>query len=356
MNLQYFAGEKTEKATPQKKKEARNKGQVAKTTELPSAIIFMLMFLLFYLYGPTISKNLLTIYRNFFVQYLSYEVTVDNVRPLFIGILSNVAWVIFPIFIVAIIGGIAGNIMQVGFMFTSEPLQMKLERINPLEGAKRIFSKRALVDLFKSIMKIIVVGYTTYSVIWNNKDKLLSLYQYDLIGILSIIGKLMVELGIKAALLFIVLSVVDYLYQRFDYEKNLRMSKQEIKEEFKKTEGDPLIKGKIKERQRQMAMSRMMQAIPQADVVITNPTHFAVAIMYKPNEMNAPKVVAKGMDYIALKIKEIAKENEITIVENRWLARSLYYQLEINDYIPAELYQAVAEVLAYVYRIKRIKK
>ncbi len=199
----------------------------------------MMMFLLFYLYGSTLSKNLLSIYKNFFVQYLSYEVTVDNIRPLFIGILSNLVWVILPIFIVGVIGGVAGNLMQVGFMFTSEPLQMKLERLNPLEGAKRIFSKRALVDLLKSLTKIIVVGYTTYSVIWGNIEQLLSLYQYDLIGILSLIGKLMLEIGLKASVLFIVLSIFDYIYQRFDYEKNLRMSKQEIKEEFKKTEGDP---------------------------------------------------------------------------------------------------------------------
>ncbi|TCS82954.1 flagellar biosynthesis protein FlhB [Tepidibacillus fermentans] len=356
MNLQYFAGEKTEKATPQKKKEARKKGQVAKTAELSSAIIFLLSFLLFYLSGPYLSKHILNIYRKFFNQYLLYDVTIDNIRPLFLGILSDLIWAILPIFAITLIGGLTGNLMQIGFMFISEPLKIKLDRLNPLEGAKRIFSKRALVDLLKSIFKIIVVGYTTYAVLWDNREKLLSLYQFDLNGIVSIIGKLMLEIGLKSSVLFIVLSIFDYVYQRYDYEKNLRMSKQEIKEEFKKSEGDPLIKGKIKERQRQMAMSRMMQAIPEADVVITNPTHFAVAISYKPNEMEAPKVVAKGMDYLALKIKEVAKEHDIAIVENKWLARSLYYQLEIDDFIPTELYQAVAEVLAYVYRIKGVAK
>ncbi|MFV9509843.1 flagellar biosynthesis protein FlhB [Tepidibacillus sp. LV47] len=356
MNLQYFAEEKTEKATPQKKKEARKKGQVAKTPELPSALIFLFSFLLFYLYGPILSQHFIKLYKKILQQYLLYEVTVDNLRPLFIGILSDLVFVILPIFAIAVIGGVVGNSLQVGFLIVNEPIKIKLDRLNPLEGAKRIFSKKAIVDLLKSIFKIVLVGYIIYSVLWANKEKLLSLYRLDLIEILTFIGKMVLEIGLKSSILLIILSILDYVYQRYDYEKNLRMSKQEIKEEFKKTEGDPFIKGKIKERQRKMAMSRMMQMIPQADVVITNPTHFAVAISYKPNEMEAPKVVAKGMDYLALKIKEIAKEHRVAIVENRWLARTLYYQLDIDDFIPTELYQAVAEVLAYVYKMKGMAK
>ncbi len=169
---------------------------------------------------------------------------------------------------------------------------------------------------------------------------------------MHVVGKLLMEIGLKVSLLLIVLAVFDYLYQRYDHEKNIRMSKQDIKDEYKKMEGDPLIKGKIKERQRQMAMKRMMQSVPEADVIITNPTHFAVAISYNTSEMNAPIVVAKGMDHIAMKIKEVAAEYDIATIENVWLARSLYHQVEIGDPIPEELYQAVAEVLAYVYKLK----
>ncbi|OEG00417.1 flagellar biosynthesis protein FlhB [Vulcanibacillus modesticaldus] len=356
MNLQYFAGEKTEKATPRKRQESRKKGQVAKTNELPSAIIFLLIFIMFFLLGPYLAKNIINLYYKVFDQYLIWEVTPSNIRILFLEFIADLVWIILPIFIVAFIGGLLGNLVQIGFLFTSEPLKIKFERLNPIEGAKRIFSLKSLVEMTKSILKIIFVGYIAYSVLLDEKDNLLSLYYYDLTEIIVFIGNLLIELGLKTSLLLIVLSLFDYLYKKYEYEKNIRMSKQDIKDEYKKTEGDPLIKGKIKEKQRQMAMSRMMQAVPEADVIITNPTHFAIAISYKPEEMEAPMVLAKGMDYIALKIKELAKEHQIATVENKWLARTLYHQVEIGESVPEELYHAVAEVLAYVYRVKGLKK
>ena len=352
MNLQYFAGEKTEKATPKKKQEARRKGQVAKSAELPSSLIFLFIFISFYILGSYFGERLLMIYHKILYQYISWEVTSSNLQLIMLELLTDIMWIMIPIFLVTAIAATIGNLMQVGFLFTGEPIKFKLEHLDPIKGFKRIFSKRALVELLKSIFKIIIVSYVTFSVVWNQKDVLFQFSHMQLGDILAAIGKLIFEIGIRAAVLLIILSVLDYLYQKYEHEKNLRMSKQDIKDEYKKTEGDPLIKSKIKERQRQMAMSRMMQAVPEADVVITNPTHFAVAIKYKPEEMEAPQVIAKGQDHIALKIKELAKENNIVTVENKWLARAIFAQVEIGEAVPAELYQAVAEVLAYVYKIK----
>lgn len=356
MDLQYFAGEKTEKASPKKKQDSRRKGEVAKTNELPSALILLLMFILFYLLGPYISERLIGLYRKVLEQYILWEATPSNIRSLFLELIIDIVWVMIPIFGVAIIGGLVGNLAQIGFLLTGEPLKAKLERLNPIEGAKRIFSIRALVELVKSILKIVLLGYVVFSVLINNKGTLLNLFHYDLSEIILFVGKMLLEIGLKASILLIILAMLDYWYQKYEYEKKLRMSKQDIKDEYKKTEGDPLIKGKIKERQRQMAMNRMMQSVPDADVVITNPTHFAIAISYKPEKMESPKVIAKGMDYIALKIREVAKEHEITTVENKWLARTLYHQVELGDGVPTDLYNAVAEVLAYVYRIKGLVK
>lgn len=355
-DLQYFAGEKTEKATSQKRKESRKKGEIAKSSELPSAFIFLLMFLLFYLFGNFLADRVIALYEKILKDYLIWEPTVNNVSLLFIEIIKDLAWVIGPIFLIAIIGAISGNLIQVGFLLTGEPIKAKLNRISPISGFKRIFSLRALVDMVKSILKIVLIGFLIYSILISHKETLFSLYYYDLSQILIFIGKLVIELGLKSALLLFILAIFDYLYQKYEYEKKLRMSKQDIKDEYKKSEGDPQLKGKIKQKQREMSMKRMMQAVPEADVIITNPTHFAVAIVYKTGTMEAPKVIAKGMDNIAMKIKDVASKNDITIVENVWLARSLYYQVEIDEAVPADLYQAVAEVLAYVYKIKGLIK
>lgn len=352
MNLQYFAGEKTEKATPRKRQDSRKKGHVAKSNELPSAIIFFMMFILFFLLGSFLANRFILLYQKVLNQYLLWEATPANVNLIFIEFTNDLFWVVTPIFAISLIGGIAGNLVQVGFLMTGEPLKVNLNKLNPIEGAKRIFSVRAFVELLKSLLKISLISYIAFSVIWDKKDGLLELHHYELIEILKFTGSLLLEMGIKTSLLLIILSILDYIYQKYDYEKNIRMSKQDIKDEYKKTEGDPLIKAKIKERQRQMAMRRMMHSIPEADVVITNPTHFAIAVSYKAGDMDAPVVVAKGMDYVALKIKEVAAEHGISTVENKWLARTLYYQVEIGHPIPEELYQAVAEVLAYVYRLK----
>jgi flagellar biosynthesis protein FlhB len=267
-------------------------------------------------------------------------------------IMKELALLLGPIMLVAFLAGLFSNYIQVGVMFTTKPLEPKLEKIDPIKGFKRIFSLRAIVELLKSILKISFVGAITFVILWMNIDQVLSLSFKSVGDSLATMASLTVQMGIAASLALLFLSLFDFLYQKYDFEKNIRMSKQDLKDEHKNVEGDPLIKSKIKQRQREMAMRRMMQEVPEADVVITNPTHFAIVLKYDENKMDAPYVVAKGVDYLAQKIKYIANENDVVMVENRPLARSLYDSAEIGDAVPEEFFKAVAEILAYVYRIK----
>lgn len=352
LNLQLFSGEKTEKATPKKKQEARKKGQVAKSSELPGAFILFFTFLAFLLFGSYMKEHLYNLFFGILNDLLLTELTYGNVMPLFNQLMSEMLMLLAPVFLIAFVVGVLGNYMQIGFMLTGEPLMPKFSKLNPIEGFKRMFSMRTLVDFLKTILKLVLIASIVFSTLWNEKDSLLNLAGLPLDGMLKYVANITVMLGVKIGLALVVLAAFDYLYQRYDYEKNLRMSKQDIKDEYKKMEGDPLIKGKIKEKQRRMALQRMMQDVPKADVVITNPTHYAVAIQYESGKMEAPRVLAKGTDFVALKIREVAKQNGIVTMENRPLARALYDQVEIGQNIPAELFQAVAEVLAYVYRMK----
>lgn len=352
LDLQLFAGEKTEKATPKKRQESRQKGQVAKSHELPGAFILFFCFLSFIIFGSFMKDRLFKLLTGTVNEYLLTDVTMSNIMPMFNHLLTEIFLILAPVFIVTVLVAVLGNYMQIGFLLSGDGLKMKFSKINPLEGAKRLFSLRALVDLFKTLLKLLLIGFLVYSSLWGERENLLNMAQLPMDSLLKYVANLTVMLGVKIGVALIILAIFDYMYQRYDYEKNLRMSKQDIKDEYKKSEGDPLIKGKIKEKQRRMALQRMMQDVPKADVVITNPTHFAVAIKYETGKMEAPRVLAKGTDFVALKIREIAKENGIITMENRPLARALYDQVEIGQSIPAELFQAVAEVLAYVYRVK----
>ncbi|WP_440895323.1 flagellar biosynthesis protein FlhB [Amphibacillus sp. Q70] len=351
LDLQFFSGEKTEKATPKKREDTRKKGQVAKSQDVNTAILLFFMFITFIAIGPFWQERFTNLYTHVFTEYVTWNLTPDQIHLIFLDIIFYIAVTVAPVMGVAIVAGIASNLLQIGFLFTSEPLQMKLDKLNPISGAKRIFSVRAIVELIKSLLKISIVGAVTFSVLWGSKDDIMMQAQSDLDSSLSFFGSTTTRMGLSAAIALLVLGVLDYAYQRFDYEKNIRMSKNDIKDEYKNIEGDPLIKSKIKENQRQMAMRRMMSEIPDADVVITNPTHYAVAIKYDESEADAPYVVAKGADYVALKIREIAQKSQVMIVENRPLARALYADIEIGQTIDESFYQAVAEVLAYVYQV-----
>lgn len=352
IDLQYFSGEKTEKATPKKKSDARKKGQVAKSSDLSPAINMTAFFCLLMMLGSGMFNTFQNIMRESLITYSGWQVNEENLKVMVMQLAFEAIKIVGPILAMAFVISIVVNYMQVGVLFTTEPLQMKLEKIDPIKGAKRLFALRSLVELCKSLLKIGSGVFVAYTILWNAKEELVQLSLRSLGGILSFTSEEVTKLGIYLGLLLFILAALDYAYQRYEHEKNLRMSKQDIKDEHKQAEGDPLIKGKIRERQRSMAIRRMMQDLPKADVIITNPTHFAVAVRYEASEMSAPTVVAKGQDYLALKIREVAKKHRIITMENKPLARALYSQVEIGQQIPEDLFKAVAEVLAYVYKLQ----
>jgi flagellar biosynthetic protein FlhB len=353
MNLQFFADEKTEKATPKKRQDSRKKGQVAKSTDVNTAIILLLVFLFLWLFGGLLGQTLIDLLKHTFQTYLLMEMTEGNIAAIFQELVMEAAMVLLPIMLIALLAGVAASYIQVGVLFAPEAIKMKLSKLDPIKGAKRIFSIRALVELLKSLLKISLAGVVVFIIIWIRLEDVMLLSQKSVADGFYLIAQLTAILGISVAVLLLILSIPDYLYQKYDHEKQMKMSKKDIKDEHKNMEGDPRIKSKRKQKQMEMAMQRMMQEVPNADVVITNPTHFAVALRYDEEKADAPFVVAKGVDFMAQKIKGVAAEHEVVTVENRPLARALYHQTEIGDQVPEELFKAVAEVLAYVYRLKQ---
>ncbi|MCA0754050.1 flagellar biosynthesis protein FlhB [Paenibacillus sp. N4] len=356
LDLQLFSQEKTEQATPKKKAEARKKGQVARSADLPGSFIMLFTFMSFMMLGGFYKQHILMLFGNLFEDWLLMDLTAGNVMTLFNDVTTQLLLILMPIFAIAFVIGILGNIIQFGFLLTGEPLKMQLNKLNPINGFKQIFSARTLVEFLKSVLKLLIIGILVFMAVSREWETILVLASLPIQDIFSFTAGLTLKLGIETGAVLTVLALADYFYQRYEHGKSLRMSKQDIKDEYKKSEGDPLIKGKIRERQRRMALARMMQEVPKADVIITNPTHFAVALQYDASKMEAPKIIAKGMDHIALKIREVAKESGVAMMENKPLARALYERAEIGDVIPPDLFQAVAEVLAYVYKMKdRVK-
>lgn len=359
-NLQLFAkegvgGEKTEEATPKKLEDARKKGQVAKSVDLVSAFVLLGFFLTLKLFIGWMGHSFMSVY------YKQYNDIADIVKD---GFTSNVASVVlrdclfailkisFPIFIASFVLSLIANVGQVKWKVSSEPLKPKLNKINPISGFKKIFSMEKIFEFLKSIVKLIILGSVVYTTLKEKWGYLLQLYDFTLPQAIVAIGNVIIEIGLKISICFLIFAVADIMYQKHKFSKDMRMTKQEIKDEYKNTEGDPQIKGKIRQKMREVSRQRMMQAVPEADVIITNPTHLAVAIKYDKDKGSAPVVIAKGADYVAAKIKEIARENAVEIVENKPLARMIYFNVDLGDEIPQEMYQMVAEVLAYVYRLK----
>jgi len=354
LNLQFFAGEKTEKATPKKRQDARKKGQVIKSQDITSAIVMLSVFIFLIAFAGSFTSNIQSFFKQTFLHNVHLqEITIEDVMQIFKAMLLEFAIIVLPIMGVAFVAALMGNYIQFGFLFTTESMKFDLKKMDPIKGLKRIFSVKAIIELLKSVLKITFIGSVTTIIVWTNIKAVLALSFKSPAETLVTVATLVGTMGVAASLVLLCLSVLDWSYQKYDYEKNLKMSKQDIKDEYKNSEGDPLIKSKIKQRQREMAMRRMMSEIPTADVVITNPTHYALVLKYDEDQMDAPKVVAKGTDFVAQKIKLIAKEHDIVMVENRPLARAMYDQVEIGDTVPDEFFKAVAEILAYVYRIKR---
>jgi len=352
LDLQLFAGEKTEKATPKKRQDARKKGQVASSPEISSSLILLGAIGSFLMLGPLFQERLLALFGDVFLHRLSMDVTDQNVMVMFYRYIVQILLLLAPILILVVVITFAASYAQFGWLFTLEPLKPDLKRLDPIKGVKRLFSLRAIVDFLKSSLKLIVISAIVFSMMWSNKKEFLKLAYMPITDMLAFCIDLAIKTGLLVAATLFVLSIGDFMFAKYEHEKNLRMSKQDIKDEHKNMEGDPKVKARIRERQRRMALMRMMQEVPKADVVITNPTHYAVALQYDGTRMEAPVVIAKGQDYIALRIKEVARQHQIVTMENKPLARALYERSEIGEMIPADLFQAVAEVLAYVYRLK----
>lgn len=276
-----------------------------------------------------------------------------DVAVLFASAMSDYFLLMSPVFLTAVLTGLAVNYLQVGFLFTTEPLAFKLERLNPVEGFKRVASRRSLFELVKAVLKVGVVGFVAFQFIRSRLEELLLVLYLDASGFWHTISSLSLALSLRIGAVFLILAVLDYLYQRYEHQRNLRMTRQEVKEEVKQQEGDPQLRARLRERQRKVAMQRMIQEVPRATVVITNPTELAVALRYREGEENAPVVVAKGAALVARRIRETAEKHGVPLVENRAVARLLYDKVEVGQEIPVELYQAVAEILAIVYSLRR---
>ncbi|MDO5572785.1 MAG: flagellar biosynthesis protein FlhB [bacterium] len=362
-NLQFFAkdgpgGEKTEDATPKKLTDARKDGQVAKSKELGNGVALLALFLtLKYFIGSIGTQFIETFY--YVYSRIPEMITMENGGvsiKLFASMISElmvkVLVILLPIFIVAVVTAFVTDLVQVKWKPTTKPLQPKFSKLDPIKGFKRFFSKEKLMELLKSVIKIVMIAYLAYSTIKDQFNALYLLYDMTLLGAVQAIGDIVINLGIKISIFYLILGFADYLYQKYKFKEDMKMTKQEVKDEMKNSEGDPQIKGKQRRRMQEASRRRMMSALPQADVVITNPTHFAVALKYDTDICPAPYVIAKGEDYLALKIKETAKEHGIPIEENKPLARMLYHNVDIGTAIPPELYQVVAEILAAIYKSK----
>jgi len=345
--------DKTEAATPRKRQEAREEGQVAKSHELNSAFVLLASLILIKMVGPMVIERLRSITIKLYTEFPRHDLVVGDVTSLLVRLLLQMGTAIAPLLIGVAVVGCIGSVVQVGLVFSTKALQVKGSRLNPLTGITRMFSMQAVVDLAKSIAKVVIIGYIVYSFLRENYSQIASLVDGNYLNTVSKIGQLTWSLLFKSAMALFVIAALDYMYQRFQTEKQLKMTKQEVKDDAKRTEGDPFIKGKIRQMQREMSQKRMMSEVPKADVVVTNPTHYAVALKYDTERGAAPIVVAKGQDLVAQRIKAIAKDNKIPTVENVQLARALYASVEIGNEIPAELYQAVAEILAYVFRLSK---
>jgi len=345
--------ERTEKATPKKRQEARKKGQVAKSQELASVAVLLACLGVFYFGSYYMIGKMLNVMRQLFVESVQFNIDCNNIQHFLVGFANEIFGLLFPLFLAVFSIALLVNYFQVGFVLSTDSIQPKLSKINPINGFQRLFSMKSLVELIKNVFKILIIVSLVYITIKGEIENFIPLSEQSVGEILVYIGKLAFKIVFRTCLLLIILAIFDYLYQRWEYEKNLKMSKQEVKDEFKQTEGDPIIRARIKRLQREAARKRMMASVPKADVVITNPTHLAVAIHYDQSRMSAPKVVAKGRGHIAEKIRQIATENRVTIVEDRPLAQILYKMVDVDEVIPTNLYKAVAEVMAFVYSMRR---
>lgn len=351
------AGDKTEKPTPKRLEDAKKKGQVARSTDLTSAILLTGATLIMGYWGThtfhQLEGTFIQQYQHMLVKMAAPDITNRDFMVLFIDILYKVVGILLPFFGAALVLAIAGNVAQNKPQFSMEVIQPKPDKLNPVNGFKRIFSMRVIVETAKSLAKMVIVGAAGTAIIMANQKLILALSGTTPLIAISKIIEVMITIASSACVIFLVLGFADLFYQRYEHEKQLKMTKQEVKEEHKNQEGDAMMKGRIREIGVQMSRKQQLSSVKTADVVITNPTHFAVALRYDPTIAPAPQVIAKGVDHFALKIREEAKKHGVLIQENKPLARALYAMVEVDQLIPPELFVAVAEVLAIVFAKKK---
>jgi flagellar biosynthesis protein FlhB len=344
---------KTEEPTAKRLSDAREKGQVISSKEVGTALLFVASTLLFYFQGEVLWQALQNKMRFFFSGSISGDITPMGLSMLLDGIITEFLLDLGPFFAVFVVFALLSGIMQHGFLLSVESLKPKFSKINPIAGLKRLFSMRSLVELVKSVSKITLISFVVYWALKDSSDRILGLAATNLTFLTESMALDIMEVMFLVTLTFVGMALLDYLYQKHEHIKGLKMSKQEVKDEQKQMEGDPLIKGRIRQIQREMAQRRMMDEVPKADVVLTNPTHYSVALHYKQGEMQAPKLLAKGKGRMAQRIREVAKESNVAIVQNPPLTRAIYKNVEIDQIIPPDLFKAVAEVLAYVFSLRQ---
>lgn len=362
-NLQFFAqegpgGEKTEEPTAKKKSDTRKDGKVPKSKELSSGVELIALFLILKFWVGHMGENFMKLFSEIYEKMPAYttywngRIVKEDYKVLFNNVYLELLKQLLPFFVVGIVIAVGINMLQFRFQISTKPLKPKFSKLNPISGAKRLFSKDKIIELLKSIAKVILIMAIVYSTVKDDWVYLVQFYGMPLNQAIELIGNVVINMGLKISLVFMIVAFADLFYQRRKFNNDIKMTKQEVKDEYKNAEGDPQIKGKIRAKMREASQRRMMQDVPKADVVITNPTHYAVAIRYDASTGSAPVVLAKGADYVAQKIKEIARESKVEIVENKPLARMLYANVDIGQEVPPELYQAVAEVLAMVYKMQ----
>ncbi|MBE9487470.1 MAG: flagellar biosynthesis protein FlhB [Chloroflexi bacterium] len=344
--------EKTEQATGKRRQDFREKGQVAQSKEVTTAALMTFSLLLWVFYARYFWADLLNIMKTSLQMLSRFEVTSLTVVNLFWELVVVLAGMLWPVFLLTMLVGFFSSFLQVGPLFTLKPFQPDLNKFNPIKGMAKFVSKRSAVELIKSLAKVSLIGFVAYKTVSNEFATALTLVRLDLNQTLLFLGRTAFLVMAKTSGILIILAIIDFAFSKYEMEQKMKMTKQEVKEEFKETEGDPQLKARVRSVQQQMARKRMMAEVPKADVVITNPTHLSIAITYDRETMDAPTIVAKGADHLAFRIREIARENHVPLVENKPVARALYKQ-EVGEQVPEEMFKAVAEILAYVYGLKR---
>lgn len=351
------ADEKTEKATPKRRRDERKKGHIFQSQDIVAVASLLVLFNGLKLLAPFMYQNIRKCVNLFFTYAAaSYPVNAENVGDKLAKGMLLLMETILPIAGLSILAAVVATAAQTRMLFSMDAIKFKASKLNPIQGFKRLFSVRSVVDLLKSLIKVSVLTWIIYDVLKSRLHEFARLIDGTVQGAFSYLGSTLVSMVNTVGAIFVFIAVFDFLFQWWEYEKDMRMSKQDVKEEYKQTEGDPQIKGMIRQRQRAMASKRMMQKVPEADVIVRNPTHYAVALSYHPEEDRAPRVIAKGADHVALKIIEIGEANHVTILENRPLARGLYENVDLDMEIPEEFYQTVAGLLAFVYNLKKDRK